>query len=163
VNGSWHNGELAGRAVEIAAQSMVTDTVASFAGRAIDVVGYQMAGRAARGRLRPISVSARMTSRSSRCTTVSPATNCFAYEALGTVPARRGWPVDRTAVRSATAENGVVNRRADCSPGGTHWARRAWRKCIELTSQLRAEAGDRQVAGAAVALQHNNASAEMSS
>jgi len=145
---------LAGRAVEIAAQSMVTDTVASFAGSAIDVVGYQMAGRAAREVYDDLGLGPDDVQ-------VIEVHDCFssnellAYEALGLCPPGEGGQL----IDSGQVSYGgkwVVNPSGGLLARGHPLGATGLAQCIELTSQLRAEAGDRQVAGAAVALQHNN-------
>jgi acetyl-CoA acyltransferase len=145
---------LAGRAVEIAAQSMVTDTVASFAGSAIDVVGYQMANRAARDVYDDLGVGPDGIQ-------VIEVHDCFssnellAYEALGLCPPGEGGKL----IDSGWVTYGgkwVVNPSGGLLARGHPLGATGLAQCVELTCQLRAEAGARQVAGAEIALQHNN-------
>jgi acetyl-CoA acyltransferase len=145
---------LAGRAVEIAAQSMVTDTVASFAGSAIDVVGYQMASRAARDVYDDLGLGPDDVQ-------VIEVHDCFssnellAYEALGLcAPGDGGQLIDNGQV--SYGGKWVVNPSGGLLARGHPLGATGLAQCVELTSQLRGEAGDRQVAGASVALQHNN-------
>jgi len=145
---------LSHRAVEIAAQSMVTDTVASFAGSAIDVVGYQMANRAARAVYDDLGVGPDGIQ-------VIEVHDCFssnellAYEALGLcAPGEGGHLIDSGQV--SYGGKWVVNPSGGLLARGHPLGATGLAQCVELTCQLRAEAGARQVAGAEIALQHNN-------
>ena len=145
---------LGGRAVEIAAQAMVTDTVASFAGSAIDVVGYQMANRAAQAVYDDLGAGPADVQ-------VLEVHDCFAsnelmaYEALGLCrPGDGGRLIDDGQV--SYGGKWVVNPSGGLLARGHPLGATGLAQCVELTSQLRNEAGGRQVTGAKIALQHNN-------
>lgn len=145
---------LADRAVEIAAQSMVTDTVASFGDSAIDIVGFQMACRAARAVYDDLGHGPEDVQ-------VIEVHDCFAsnellaYEALGLCPRGDG---GRLIDGGQVSHGGkwVVNPSGGLLARGHPLGATGLAQCVELTSQLRSEAGARQVPGARVALQHNN-------
>ncbi len=145
---------LAARAVEIVAQSMVTDLPSTFEDRsAISLVGAQMSRRAAqnvyeRAGLGPADVD------------VIELHDCFStnelltYEALGLCAEGEGHHLVDAA---ATTYGGrwVVNPSGGLISKGHPLGATGLAQCSECVWQLRGEAQARQVDGAAVALQHN--------
>ncbi|MGI5489344.1 lipid-transfer protein [Microtetraspora malaysiensis] len=145
---------LEGRAVEILAQAMTTDTEEAFATRShIDVVGAPMTRAAAR----------RVFARSGfgiGDVDVIELHDCFSineiltYEALGMCPEGEGGTL---AESGATTYGGqwVVNPSGGLISKGHPLGATGLAQCAELTWQLRGEAGARQVDGARIGLQHN--------
>ncbi|WP_433212473.1 lipid-transfer protein [Microtetraspora malaysiensis] len=145
---------LEGRAVEILAQAMTTDTEEAFATRShIDVVGAPMTRAAAR----------RVFARSGLGigdVDVIELHDCFSineiltYEALGMCPEGEGGTL---AESGATTYGGrwVVNPSGGLISKGHPLGATGLAQCAELTWQLRGEAGARQVDGARIGLQHN--------
>jgi acetyl-CoA acyltransferase len=145
---------LAARAVEIVAQSMVTDMPSTFEDRsAISIVGAQMSRRAAqnvyeRAGLGPADVD------------VIELHDCFStnelltYEALGLCAEGEGHHlVD--AGDTTYGGRWVVNPSGGLISKGHPLGATGLAQCTELVWQLRGEAEGRQVEGASVALQHN--------
>jgi acetyl-CoA acetyltransferase len=142
------------KAVEVVAQSMVTDTGGSFgANSMIDVVGAPMTRQAA----------AQVFAASGRTigdVDVIELHDCFSvnelitYEALGMcAPGEAG----RLADAGATTYGGrwVVNPSGGLISKGHPLGATGLAQCAELTWQLRGEAGARQVPGARLGLAHN--------
>ncbi|MFF3670785.1 lipid-transfer protein [Microtetraspora malaysiensis] len=145
---------LEGRAVEILAQAMTTDTEEAFATRShIDVVGAPMTRAAAR------QVFAR-SGLGIGDVDVIELHDCFSineiltYEALGMCPEGEGGTL---AESGATTYGGrwVVNPSGGLISKGHPLGATGLAQCAELTWQLRGEAGARQVDGARIGLQHN--------
>jgi acetyl-CoA acetyltransferase len=141
------------QAIEIAAQAMVTDTPATFAGSMIDLVGAEMSRKAAQ------QVFAR-SGRSIADVDVIELHDCFSvnelitYEALGLAAEGEGGAL---VDADATTFGGrvVVNPSGGLISKGHPLGATGLAQCAELTWQLRGTAGPRQVEGAEVALQHN--------
>ncbi|BCK71584.1 putative lipid-transfer protein Ltp1 [Streptomyces libani subsp. rufus] len=145
---------LAGRAVEIVAQAMTTDTEESFAsGSCIDVVGKPMSRAAARqvyaaGGLGIEDVD------------VIELHDCFSvnelltYEALGMCADGES---GKLVADGATTYGGrwVVNPSGGLISKGHPLGATGLAQAAELVWQLRGTAGDRQVPGARVGLAHN--------
>jgi acetyl-CoA acetyltransferase len=146
--------DLWGQAIEIAAQSMVTDTPATFADRScISIVGYDMSRQAAlraydEAGIGPDDID------------VIELHDCFSsnelitYEALGLCGEGEG---HKLVDAQATTYGGkwVVNPSGGLISKGHPLGATGLAQCSELTWQLRGQADDRQVDGAKVALQHN--------
>ncbi|MFF8639774.1 lipid-transfer protein [Streptomyces sp. NPDC015345] len=145
---------LAGRAVEIAAQAMTTDTAESFAsGSCVDVVGQPMSREAARQVYEGSGLGIEDVD-------VIELHDCFSinelltYEALGMcAPGESGKLVES----GATTYGGrwVVNPSGGLISKGHPLGATGIAQIAELTWQLRGEAGARQVEGAGVGLAHN--------
>ena len=146
--------DLAGRAVEIVGQAMVTDLPGTFDDRsAISLVGVPMtreAGRRAYAQagLGPSDVQ------------VIELHDCFStnelltYEALGLCPEGEGGAlVD--AGDTTYGGRWVVNPSGGLISKGHPLGATGLAQCAELTWQLRGEAAARQVPGVKAALQHN--------
>lgn len=145
---------LGDRAIEIAAQEMVTDTAATFEDRsAISIVGAEMTRLAAqrvydRAGLGPSDVD------------VIELHDCFStnelitYEALGLCETGEG---GKLVDRGDTTYGGrwVVNPSGGLISKGHPLGATGLAQCTELTWQLRGRADARQVDSARVALQHN--------
>jgi acetyl-CoA acetyltransferase len=145
---------LADRAIEIAAQEMVTDTTATFEDRsAISIVGAQMSKLAAQRVYERSGVSIADVD-------VIELHDCFSvnelltYEALGLCGEGEGGTL---IDRGDTTYGGrwVVNPSGGLISKGHPLGATGLAQCTELTWQLRGTADARQVPGAAVALQHN--------
>jgi acetyl-CoA acetyltransferase len=145
---------LADRAVEILAQSLVTDTGDSFeSGSMIDVVGAPMTRRAAREVLGAAGVTVDDLD-------VIELHDCFSineiitYEALGLCAEGKGGDL---AESGATTYGGrwVVNPSGGLISKGHPLGATGLAQCAELSWQLRGRAGDRQVEGARLGLAHN--------
>jgi acetyl-CoA acyltransferase len=144
---------LAGQAIEIVAQSLVSDDGSTFNGTARNIVGYQM----------NVNASRQVYERSG----LGPADfqvielhDCFSvnelllYEALGLCPeGEAAGLIDA----SATTNGGkwVVNPSGGLISKGHPLGATGLAQCAELSWQLRGEAGDRQVENVTAALQHN--------
>jgi acetyl-CoA acetyltransferase len=148
------DNDLGDRAVEIVAQSMVTDTPESFEDRsAISVVGSKMTKKAAdqvyeEAELGPEDVD------------VVELHDCFScnelvtYEALGLAEEGEGHKL----VEAEDVTYGgkwVVNPSGGLISKGHPLGATGLAQCSELTWQMRGEADKRQVDGAKVGLQHN--------
>jgi acetyl-CoA acetyltransferase len=148
-----HDG-LAARAVEIVAQSMVTDLESTFADRsARSIVGAQMTARAAEEVYELAGIGPEDVQ-------VIELHDCFAsnelisYEALGLcAEGEAGRLVDEGRVDYGG--RWVVNPSGGLISKGHPLGATGLAQCAELTWQLRGEAGERQVDGVDLALQHN--------
>ncbi|MCX3058979.1 lipid-transfer protein [Streptomyces beihaiensis] len=146
--------DLGGRAVEIVAQSMTTDTEESFAsGSCVDVVGQPMSREAARQVYEASGLGIDDVD-------VIELHDCFSinelltYEALGMCePGASG----KLAESGATTYGGrwVVNPSGGLISKGHPLGATGIAQLAELTWQLRGEADARQVPGARVGLAHN--------
>ncbi|XP_074598268.1 sterol carrier protein 2 [Brevipalpus obovatus] len=145
---------LQAKAVEIVALEMITDTPPTFQERsAIKLVGFDMSREAARrafdkAKLTPNDVQ------------VIELHDCFSanelitYEALGLCPiGKAGELID--SGNNTYGGKYVVNPSGGLLSKGHPLGATGLAQCSELCWQLRNEAGDRQVPGAKVALQHN--------
>jgi acetyl-CoA acetyltransferase len=142
------------QAVEILAQSMVTDTSSTFDSRSmIDVVGAPMTRRAADEVFGSAGVAVADVD-------VIELHDCFSineiitYEALGLCDEGKG---GHLAESGATTYGGqwVVNPSGGLISKGHPLGATGLAQCAELTWQLRGQAGDRQVPGARLGLAHN--------
>jgi acetyl-CoA acyltransferase len=146
--------DLGDQAVEIVAQSMVTDMASTFDdGSAISLVGAKMSARAAQevyetAQLGPEDVD------------VIELHDCFApnelitYEALGLCGEGEGGAlIDDGAVDYGG--RWVVNPSGGLISKGHPLGATGLAQCAELSWQLRGEAGPRQVDSAKIGLQHN--------
>ncbi|SEL83272.1 lipid-transfer protein [Rhodococcus maanshanensis] len=145
---------LAGQAVEIVGQAMVTDMESTFADRsAISRVGADMTRVAARKVYEQAGIDATDVD-------VIELHDCFStnelltYEALGLCPEGDG---GKLVDAGATTYGGqwVVNPSGGLISKGHPLGATGLAQCSELTWQLRGTADARQVDGATVALQHN--------
>ncbi|MER7520799.1 lipid-transfer protein [Streptomyces sp. NPDC126499] len=145
---------LAGRAVEIVAQAMTTDTEESFAsGSCIDVVGRPMSRAAARQVYEASGLGIEDVD-------VVELHDCFSvnelltYEALGMCEEGAS---GKLVESGATTYGGrwVVNPSGGLISKGHPLGATGLAQAAELVWQLRGEAGGRQVAGARVGLAHN--------
>ncbi|THA28555.1 Nonspecific lipid-transfer protein [Streptomyces sp. A1277] len=145
---------LGAQAVEIAAQTMTTDTEASFAsGTCIDAVGLPMSREAARQVYEASGTGPDDLD-------VIELHDCFSinelltYEALGLCGEGESGPL---AESGATTHGGrwVVNPSGGLISKGHPLGATGIAQAAELTWQLRGEAGARQVPGARTALAHN--------
>jgi acetyl-CoA acetyltransferase len=142
------------RAIEIAGQAMTTDMPSSFGERSsIKIVGYDMSKEAARRAYEQAEVGPEDVD-------VVELHDCFSanelitYEALGLAEEGEGHKL----VESEDTTYGgrwVVNPSGGLISKGHPLGATGLAQCTELTWQLRGDAGDRQVEGAKVALQHN--------
>ncbi|MCX4509379.1 lipid-transfer protein [Streptomyces sp. NBC_01619] len=142
------------KAVEIAGQAMATDTADSFtSGSCIDVVGRPMSRAAARDAYEASGLGIEDID-------VIELHDCFSvnelltYEALGMC---RDGGSGELVESGATTHGGrwVVNPSGGLISKGHPLGATGLAQAAELTWQLRAEAGDRQVPGARTALAHN--------
>ncbi|GGZ96004.1 thiolase C-terminal domain-containing protein [Streptomyces subrutilus] len=145
---------LHGKAVEIAAQAMTTDTGASFAsGSCIDVVGKPMTAAAARQVYEASGLGIEDVD-------VVELHDCFSinelltYEALGMCADGAS---GKLVESGATTYGGrwVVNPSGGLISKGHPLGATGLAQAAELVWQLRGEAGPRQVPGAGVGLAHN--------
>jgi acetyl-CoA acyltransferase len=145
---------LEGRAVEIAAQAMTTDTGESFSsGSCIDVVGKPMTAAAARQVYERSGLGIEDVD-------VVELHDCFSvnelltYEALGMCADGASGELVESG---ATTYGGrwVVNPSGGLNSKGHPLGATGLAQAAELVWQLRGEAGGRQVPGARVALAHN--------
>ncbi len=139
--------------VRIAAQAMATDTPQTFDGNMVNLVGWDMSRRAAQQVYDEAGVGPEDLQ-------VIELHDCFTsnelltYESLGLTP-------EGTAERfvqdgdNTYGGNVVVNPSGGLLSKGHPLGATGLAQCAELTWQLRGEAGDRQVDGARMALQHN--------
>jgi len=145
---------LADQAVEIVGQALVTDTPGTFeSGSLATLVGAEMSRCAARQVYDAAGIG-------SDDVDVIELHDCFApnelltYEALGMAPTGEG----HTIVDNGDNTYGgrwVVNPSGGLESKGHPLGATGLAQCAELTWQLRGQAGDRQVADARIALQHN--------
>jgi acetyl-CoA acyltransferase len=142
------------RAVEIVGQAMVTDMQSTFEDAScINLVGFDMSREAAKRAYEQAQVGPEDVQ-------VIELHDCFSanelitYEALGLAPEGEGHTL---VERKDTTYGGrwVVNPSGGLISKGHPLGATGLAQCSELTWQLRGEAGERQVDGAQVALQHN--------
>ncbi|WP_199435323.1 thiolase C-terminal domain-containing protein [Qaidamihabitans albus] len=146
--------DLAGHAVEIVAQSLVTDTPEAFrSGSMIDVIGAPMTRRATREVLDAAEAVVDDLD-------VLELHDCFSvneivtYESMGLCAEGEGGELARSG---ATTYGGrwVVNPSGGLISKGHPLGATGIAQCAELTWQLRGGAGERQVPGARLGLAHN--------
>jgi sterol carrier protein 2 len=148
--------ELWSRAVELAGQAMVTDVADTFDDDTdcIRLVGYEMSAKAAQQAYEEAEVDVGEID-------VVELHDCFSanelitYEALGL--AERGHGHELVEARATTygGDGPVVNPSGGLISKGHPLGATGLAQCSELTWQLRGTAGERQVDGAKVAVQHN--------
>ena len=146
---------LSERAVEILGQAMVTDMTSTFeSGSAIAIVGADMSRVAAE---RALSEAGREIGE----VDVVELHDCFSanelitYEALGLAPVGEGHKLVEAQATTYGGEGPVVNPSGGLISKGHPLGATGLAQCSELTWQLREQAGERQVQGARLALQHN--------
>jgi acetyl-CoA acyltransferase len=146
--------DLADQAVEIAGQAMVTDMRSTFDDEScIKIVGYDMSREAARRAYEEAELDANDAQ-------VVELHDCFSanelitYEALGLAEEGHGHEL---VENEDTTYGGrwVVNPSGGLISKGHPLGATGLAQCSELTWQLRGAAGDRQVDGARVGIQHN--------
>ena len=143
------------QAVEIAGQALVTDMPSTFAGGdSIRIVGYDMSAKAARDAYAEAQVSADEVD-------VCELHDCFSanelisYEALGFAAEGEGHLLVDAHATTYGGSGPVVNPSGGLISKGHPLGATGLAQCSELTWQLRGTAGERQVDGAELALQHN--------
>jgi acetyl-CoA acetyltransferase len=144
------------QAVEIAGQSMVTDTQNTFDDDTdcIRLVGFEMSKQAAREAYEEAQVSPEEVD-------VCELHDCFSanelitYEALGFAEEGHGHDLVEAEATTYGGSGPVVNPSGGLISKGHPLGATGLAQCSELTWQLRGTADARQVDGAAVALQHN--------
>ena len=144
------------QAVEIAGQSMVTDTANTFDDDTdcIRLVGYEMSKEAASQAYEEARVSAEEVD-------VCELHDCFSanelitYEALGFAEEGHGHELVDAEATTYGGSGPVVNPSGGLISKGHPLGATGLAQCSELTWQLRGTADKRQVDGAKVALQHN--------
>jgi len=146
---------LSQRAVEILGQAMVTDMTSTFeSSSAIAIVGAEMSRVAAE---RALSEAGREIGE----VDVVELHDCFSanelitYEALGLAPVGEGHKLVEAQATTYGGEGPVVNPSGGLISKGHPLGATGLAQCSELTWQLREQAGERQVQGAKLALQHN--------
>jgi acetyl-CoA acyltransferase len=142
------------RAIEIAGQAMVTDMSSTFDERSsIKIVGFDMSKEAARSAYEQAEVGPEDVD-------VIELHDCFSanelitYEALGLAAEGEGHKLVE-AEDTTYGGRWVVNPSGGLISKGHPLGATGLAQCTELTWQLRGDAGNRQVDGAKVALQHN--------
>ncbi len=142
-------------AVEIVAQSMVTDTPASFeSGSAIKAVGFDMSQKAADLVYEDAGIGAGDVD-------VCELHDCFSanelitYEALGFAEEGHAHELVEAEATTFGGDGPVVNPSGGLISKGHPLGATGLAQCAELNWQLRGTADARQVDGAEVALQHN--------
>jgi acetyl-CoA acetyltransferase len=140
--------------VRIAAQAMTTDTPSTFAAHdMMRVVGYDMARAAAHATYEEAGIGPDDVD-------VVELHDCFAqnelisYEALGLCPEGGGEKFVRDGDNTYGGKV-VTNPSGGLLSKGHPLGATGLAQCFELTLQLRGTAGERQVPGARIALQHN--------
>jgi acetyl-CoA acetyltransferase len=146
---------LGDQAVEIVAQSMVTDTPASFEDKsAISAVGSKMTKQAADEVYEEAGIGADEVD-------VCELHDCFSanelitYEALGFADEGEGHKLVEAEATTYGGDGPVVNPSGGLISKGHPLGATGLAQCSELTWQLRGDADKRQVDGAKTALQHN--------
>ena len=146
---------LSERAVEILGQAMVTDMTSTFeSSSAIAIVGAEMSRVAAE---RALAEAGREIGE----VDVVELHDCFSanelitYEALGLAPVGEGHKLVEAQATTYGGEGPVVNPSGGLISKGHPLGATGLAQCSELTWQLREQAGERQVQGARLALQHN--------
>jgi acetyl-CoA acyltransferase len=144
---------LAGQAVEIVGQAMVTDMTSTFDGTARNLVGADMSKKAADAVYAQAGITADDVD-------VIELHDCFSanelltYEALGLADEGHGHELI-DAGDTTYGGRWVVNPSGGLISKGHPLGATGLAQCSELTWQLRGTADKRQVDGAKVALQHN--------
>jgi acetyl-CoA acetyltransferase len=144
------------RAIEIVGQAMITDLSSTFDETAdcIRIVGYDMSKEAARRVYEEAQISPQDVD-------VCELHDCFSanelitYEALGFAAEGEGHALVEAQATTYGGTAPVVNPSGGLISKGHPLGATGLAQCSELTWQLRGEAGERQVEGAEVALQHN--------
>jgi acetyl-CoA acyltransferase len=143
------------QAIEIRGQALVTDLASTFEDPSMrNLVGYDMARTAAeqvyeQAGVGPMDVD------------VIELHDCFSsmelltYEALGLAAKGEGHKLIDAEATTYGGDGPVVNPSGGLISKGHPLGATGLAQCSELTWQLRGEAGNRQVEGAKVALQHN--------
>ncbi len=139
--------------VEIAAQSLITDFESSFSGDLVKLIGFDVTAAGAqevyeKSGIGPADIK------------VAEVHDCFSvhefliYEGLGLTPVGTA---EKFVLEEQNTYGGqvVVNPSGGLISCGHPIGATGLRQCFELVSQLRGEAGDRQVDDVKVALQHN--------
>jgi acetyl-CoA acyltransferase len=147
--------DLGDHAIEIVAQSMVTDTPASFqSGSAIKAVGSDMTAKAAQAVYEEAGIGADEVD-------VCELHDCFSanelitYEGLGFAAEGEGHKLVEAEATTYGGNGPVVNPSGGLISKGHPLGATGLAQCAELNWQLRGEADARQVDGATTALQHN--------
>ena len=145
--------DLGARAVEIVAQAMATDFPSTFSGGDIEMIGGDLTRAVARRAYEQSGLGPENVD-------VIELHDCFStnelitYEGLGLCERGKGGElIDSGAV--TYGGRWVVNPSGGLISKGHPIGATGLAQCAELTWQLRGEAGERQVQGARVALQHN--------
>lgn len=139
--------------VAIAGQAMTTDTPGSFEGDLMRLVGYDMSRTAAAQVYEQAGVGPEDV-RVVELHDCFTANELLTYEALGLTP-------EGTAEKFILDGDNTYGGRVVTNPSGGLLSKghplgaTGLAQCAELVWQLRGEAGDRQVEGVTVALQHN--------
>jgi sterol carrier protein 2 len=139
--------------VRIAAQALTTDTTSTFQGDLTAVVGHDMSAAAARQVYESAGIGPEDVS-------VVELHDCFtsneviSYEALGLVPAGGAERLIRDGDNTFGGKY-VINPSGGLLSKGHPLGATGLAQCYELVSQLRGQAGQRQVEDAEIALQHN--------
>jgi acetyl-CoA acyltransferase len=144
------------RAIEITGQSMVTDLASTFDETAdcIKIVGYDMSKEAARQAYEEAQIGPDDIQ-------VIELHDCFSanelitYEALGLAQEGHGHELVDAQATTFGGAGPVVNPSGGLISKGHPLGATGLAQCSELTWQLRADAGPRQVDGVSAALQHN--------
>jgi sterol carrier protein 2 len=141
------------RAIRIAGQGLTTDIPGSFAGSAIDAVGFEIGRQAAAQAYAAAGIGPEEAD-------VAEVHDCFtvneilAYEALGLC----GLGEAEGFVASGANTYGgrcVTNPSGGLLSKGHPLGATGLAQCFELVTQLRGEAGERQVGDARIAIAHN--------
>ncbi len=147
--------ELWDRAVEVAGQAVATDFPSTFEGNSsIKVCGFDLSKAAAEQALEQAQTAIGEVD-------VIELHDCFStnelitYEALGLAPVGQGHTLVDAEATTYGGDGPVVNPSGGLISKGHPLGATGLAQCSELTWQLRGEADQRQVPGAAVALQHN--------
>ncbi len=143
------------QAVEIAGQALATDTPVAFEGRScISIVGVDMTRAAAQQAYAEAGITADDVD-------VCELHDCFSanelitYEGLGFAEEGKGHELVEREATTYGGDGPVVNPSGGLISKGHPLGATGLAQCSELTWQLRGTAGERQVDGAKVALQHN--------
>ncbi|HUA10964.1 MAG TPA: lipid-transfer protein [Solirubrobacteraceae bacterium] len=143
-------------AVEIVGQAMTTDLPSSFDEDAdcITIVGYDMSAAAAAQAYEEAGIEAADVD-------VCELHDCFStnelitYEALGFAPRGEGHKLVEAEATTYGGDGPLVNPSGGLISKGHPLGATGLAQCSELSWQLRGLAGERQLAGARTALQHN--------
>lgn len=144
------------RAVEVAGQSLTTDVAGTFdrGTDCIRLVGYDMTRRAAAQAYTQAAIAPSDVD-------VIELHDCFStnevitYEGLGLARQGEGHKLVEAEATTYGGKGPVVNPSGGLISKGHPIGATGLAQCAELTWQLRGEAGERQVDGAEIALQHN--------